>query len=161
MREPDLSRDNRRAWKCDGAATEPAHAAHLVTYLVNFPGAHRGWEYWMVATVHLRDIPGVRPANKSYPDAAYEFGIHTIDPEKHPGEIDPDRGAWALLSPPDSIVQFHGVDDDQAAELCLLSVKLMIERGYSPDSDFRAFWKEAIWSTIEHMTVGHHKGGRN
>lgn len=158
MREPDFSHENRRAWKCTAPATAPAHAAHLVTYLVNFPGAHPWWEYWGVTVVHLRDILGAPAAKKSYPDAGYEFGIWTIDPRKHPAPVDPDAGAWALLSPADSIVQFHGIDDEQATELGLLSVKLMVERAYSPDSDFRSFWKEAIWGTVEHMTIGHPEG---
>ncbi len=78
MREPDYSRENRRAWKSQAEHTKKEHQGHLATFLVNSPIAHPIWSYWMVALVHLRDIPGVPPARKHYPDAEFEFEGGTL-----------------------------------------------------------------------------------
>ena len=120
-------------------------------------GANPFWSYWMVAIVHLRDIPGVPPARKSYADAEFEFLIATIDPEKAPNP-DPDLGPWPLLRPMDCVVHFHGVIDDQAAKLLELAVRDMVLSAESPDSDYREAWKRKIWATVEHMTTGHPEG---
>ena len=156
MREPDYSRENRRAWKSQAEHTKKEHQGHLATFLVNSPIAHPIWSYWMVALVHLRDIPGVPPARKHYPDAEFEFAIASIDPDH--GIPDPDKGPWPLLEPLDCVVQLHGVTDEQAAELCEKAVQLMVHQGISPDSDNRGWWKIAIWNAVEHVTTGHPEG---
>lgn len=174
MREPDLSSDTVKAWlipitkeSVEGHTKEwGAPPAHIATWIVTGP-FHMFWQWWMVAVIHLRDIPGAPPPHKQYLEAEYEFMILSMNPD--PGDrpnvpdIDAlDRGENpnlclpGFLSPPDAVVHFHGVDDEQAAEVARLSVAAIVNGYASPDSDFRSWWKTAIPNTVKHLRGEEH-----
>jgi hypothetical protein len=149
-RKPDHS-GVASAWKMEfGDYARPEQAATLNGYVINGP-YHPFWKWWMVAVIHLREIDGVPSANKQYPEAEYEFMILSIDPERN--QPDPDKPFpqdVGYLQPPDCVVQFHGVTDEQAAEICQMSARA-ISMGQSCDSDFRSWWESAIKNSVKHV----------
>jgi hypothetical protein len=159
MREPDVKGPYGRAWFIrDKDPKFVDHQACLGSWLVNVPGAHPFWEYWLVTIVHLRDIPGQsKPATKKYPEAEFEFGIHSIDPAIVP-EPDPDNAleGYPLLNPPDVIEQFHGISDRDALRVAEGGISAMIHGRISPDQDFRPMWNRLITGTVEHFRSGAH-----
>lgn len=134
---------------------------------------HPFWGWWAVAVVHLRDMPGVRPAYRQYPTAEYEFAIHSLDAGGSvgkPWDVERDYMSWSsrLLTPPDVVKHFDVgttlpvVERDRVARAVFTSAVAGIVRGgVSPDSDFRSWWNAAIPRTVEHvLTSGQHPDGR-
>lgn len=133
------------------------HEASISAWLINVPGAHPFWSWWSVGMIHLRDIPGVPPANKRYPEAEYEFMIYTIDPNRCP-HPDPDKAAegYPHLIPFDVSEQFHGVSDQDAARICEGAVRAIVAGYISPDQDYRMAWRRLLHGTIKHFQEGRH-----
>lgn len=154
MREPDLKNLVNAAWRVDISKPERTEQiATIASWLVTGP-FHPAWNYWCVIVCRLRDIPGVKPANKQYPEAEYEFMIVSLNPEHQP---DPDHPAttFQYLTPIDVVEQFHGLTDDQAKGLCELAARVIVDGRASPDQDWRAWWKKCIKNTVEHIRTGH------
>lgn len=128
---------------------------------------HPLWTWWAIALCHLRDLPGLTPAKRHYPEAEYEFAIWSMDA---PG-FDPDHAEhWAshLLHPADVVKHFDigtvllVVERDRIArEVLEIAVDAIVAGHASPDSDNRAWWKRCIDGTVEHiLTKGQHATGR-
>lgn len=157
MRDPDINGARWRAWRVPVQPQNPDETASLACWLLHCPGAHPFWSYWTVSLIHLRPIEGgSRPAVKSYPHAEFELMVITIDPNHQP---DPDDSrSLHYLRPVDVSEQFHGITDAQAVELTKALVEHVCRGMLSPDSDWRARWREHIEATVEHMTTGHPVG---
>lgn len=158
MREPDIKGPFGRAWFIQVKTENPDHNACLGSWVVNVPGAHPFWEHWLVAVVHLRDMPGQsKPAYKKYPEAEFEFGIHSISPETCP-QPDPDKAleGYPLLSPADVVEHFHGVSDKDALRIGEGAILAMVNGRMSPDQDFRSMWSRLITGTVAHFRSGAH-----
>lgn len=170
MREPDKISTNGtiKAWKIkytqdhlDAHMREFGHPpAGICTWLLTGP-FHMAWHWWMLSVVSLKDIPGVPPATKTYPEAEYEFGIYSLSGEVNIEAADKadlaNRG-YDILSPADAIVHFHDCNDEQAEQVCDLAVRAIILGAVSPDSDYRSWWRKAIPNTVEHVVTGGHHG---
>lgn len=156
-RPPDIEGPRARAWLVPNRIAKPDHAASLACYLVNAPHAHPAWQWWRVCVIHLRDIPGVKPAHKRYPAAEYEFMIYAIDPTTRP-EPDPDNPeeGWPYLVPIDVIEQFHGVSDRDAVRVCHLAVTAIANGFLSPDQDYRTAWRGCLAATVADFASGTH-----
>lgn len=154
---PDLVGVSGRAWKVTKPDTlrSPAQAASLESFLVNVPNAHPFWAFWIVSVIHLRDLPGVPPAKKTYPEATHEFLIVSLNPEKGPPNPD-DIETLHPLTPPDVSEQFSGVTDAQAVAVNALCVRAIVDGLLSPDSDYRRLWAQVIRNTVEHAATGGH-----
>jgi hypothetical protein len=135
------------------------------TWLVNGP-YHPLWSWWYVSCISLRDVPGVPPANKRYPEAEYELIVFSLNPDPKPPRPkvpdldalaagDATRGLPGFLHPPDVVFQFHGVSEQQAEQILELAVDRIVA-GQSCDSDFRSWWTAALESTVEHYRNGRH-----
>lgn len=158
--EPDLAGVGR-AWKLDldlyrdGPNMMPDHEGTVAWWLVHAPGAHPFWSWYVVGTVHLREIEGqTRRPHLQFPGASHEILFVALNPE-HPL---PSLDAWAdiqFLEPLDLVEQFIVSDDDAAAELTELVVKHIVD-GMSPDQDHRQYWAGAIARTAEHIRLGGH-----
>lgn len=151
MREPDLVSEIARAWKFEPDADHPTG---LGSYVVNGP-YHPLWRWWYVGLVSLRDAPGVPPAKKHFPEAEYEILCLSLDPTDGPPNLDKlDVGDLSgmppWLQPPDWVVQFHRVNDEQAVEILDLAAKAIVN-GQSCDSDYRSWWQQAIPTTVKHV----------
>lgn len=133
-----------------------AWEATISAWLVNASWAPPFWSWWQVCVIHLRDIPGVRPAHKAYPEAEYALMIMALDPEK--GTPDPE-GQLHFLHPADVVEQFHGLDDAGAKRLCEMAASAIINGHISPDQDYRSSWKVMIRNAVEHIALGGHPTG--
>lgn len=144
----------RRAWRVIPKPKTIDQTATMAQWLVHCPHLHAFWGYWWINLIHLRDIPGVVPAHKHFPQAEYELAIYAQNPEREP---DPDNldCTMAVLLPADVCEQFHGVTDEQAIDLVEVLVRGVVNWTLSPDSDFRQSWKSQISLCVEHVTTGH------
>lgn len=146
----------------------PDHVgSHGEAWLINAPGdstttcarrvlrcewAHPMWEYWLVSSVHLRDVPDHRPATLQFPGATHEVLIAALNPD-HP--LPTGAGTARLLQPLD-VVQHVTLDDDsQAVDLTKLVVEACCAGRMSPDSDFRRAWETVLTSTAAHLRGEH------
>ena len=152
MRAPDIKTAFGQAWTLAKSEDNPACVGH---WLINVPGAHPFWEHWLVTVIALKDIPGVPPAHKRYPEAEYEFLIASINPEECP-HPEPDAAHYSLLSPIDVIEQFHGVSERDAFRVGYGAVQAILHGRMSPDQDFRSMWHALIGNTVEHFKAGTH-----
>lgn len=156
MREADKEGEAGRAWLIP--ATRPEQAASVGTWLVNVPGAHQFWEWWVVAVVHLREGVSLPPPKRIYEGAEYEFTILTVDSDECPNP-DPelaDEEGLLFYTPPDVVEQFHGVEDSAAARIAALAVDEILGGKISPDSEYRPKWKTLIDDTVKAFQAGHH-----
>jgi hypothetical protein len=105
--------------------------------------------------ISLREIPGVEPASKHYPQAEYEMTIYSVNPEEMPNP-DPDRPPFPHLLPLDVVEQFHGVTEAQVERLAVWCVRAVVDGVLSPDQDFRSEWRRTIQVTVQHLREGCH-----
>ena len=152
---PDLTGIGGLAWQIADNRTTPDHAGSLGGWLVYVPGAHPWWHTWALVLVHLRDIPGVKPAKKSYPEAEYEFLSIALQPDSTPDPDHPENG-FKYLTPFDVVEQFHGVTDGQASRILEGAVRAILGGHVSPDTDYRSVWRALIASTVKHFQEGKH-----
>ncbi len=161
-REPDIKGQFAEAWQCKLEPKNEDQTATLVAYIIKMPDAHPFWDHWFIAMIHLRDIPGARPATKKYPEAEYELIIYALDPRKNPVEIDPDNlpDPMPMLHPVDVVVQFDCSGMDEAArKIVVLAIQCMTRGHASPDQDYRSFWERTIQETARHYREGKHGVG--
>jgi hypothetical protein len=191
MRPPDLANEagTIRAWRWTATpGVGPADwQAGLATWFIQAdPGVlDPVFSGWFVGGVSLRDIEGVPPAHRKYPDAQYELVCLTIDPESGVGPehyettaSGGDNGRTGfLLKPPDIVYQCHGTDDAGAMGVLDAFIRAVVQGGLSPSrppastvSDlerggtlfdarpahaFDADWRRRLDATVEHFATGH------
>lgn len=155
-REPDARGPGGAAWlvrKNPGASP-----TGIATWFLHQPGVHMAWSWWMLGLCHLRDVPDFPPAKLHYPGAQYEitsFALSPNHPVPDPDQVDFGHGPGPQhLTPVDWVVQFHGVNDAEAAEILRLVVQQCVAGQLAADSDYRAAWKELIPNTAEHFRAG-------
>lgn len=165
MRPPDKS-GVARAWLIE--VSDEVIEAHikewgfthttLRQWYINGP-YHPLWEWWVVSVISLKDVEGVPPAHKQYPEAEYEFTIWSLDGVPNIDTCDrgdlENRGFKSYLHPADVTFHFHKVTDEQAKQICDGAVDLIV-RGQSCDSDYRQFWLNALARTVEHFVLKLH-----
>lgn len=165
MREPDKS-GVAKAWLINpNVKSINAHIKKfgypptgLRTWFINGP-FHPFWSWWIVSVISLKDVPGVPPANKQYPEAEYEYTCYSLDGVPNIDELDKGnlkkRGFKSILQPADVQFHFHNVTDEQAIEICDAAVSHIVA-GQSCDSDYRQYWKAMLARTVEHYVLGVH-----
>ncbi len=155
MRSADLVGACGRAWLLKPKLEKP-NPSTLCSWLVNRPGAHPYWEWWLVGLITLKDLPGIRPARKSYPEAEHELMIYTIDPTTCASPEPDDPNGYPPLLPLDVVEQFHGISEVDAKRLTEMVVQTIVSGRISPNQDFRRIWKEVIAGTVQHLREGQH-----
>jgi hypothetical protein len=153
MRGADLVGSCGRAWLLKPEKPNPST---LCSWLVNRPGAHPCWEWWLVGLITLKDIPGIRPARKSCPESEYELMIYAIDPGTCSSPEPDDPNGYPPLLPLDVVEQFHGISEVDAKHLTELVVQTIVSGRISPDQDFRRTWGDVIAGTVQHLREGQH-----
>jgi hypothetical protein len=155
--QPTLSGAFGRAWRWERfTGRTPDQAATLALWVLNCPGAHPFWSWWVVSVIHLREISGVRPATITRPGATHELIVGALNPDKpvpDPRDTDP---RVQFLTPIDVIEQFEVRSDVEAALICELGVRCCCAGELSPDQDFRSLWSRRIQATAEDMRNGCH-----
>lgn len=160
MRAPDMTgkqgpfnRTPTQAWKCpiDPKRQDGSLHATICHWIVK-GGFHSFWNTWQITVVHLRDLPGLPPAQKEFLDATHEFMIVALDPGKDVKTMinyDPDKLPYPtpMLQPIDVAVQFHCHSDAQAADIGDIAAKAIMAGYASPDCDYRDWWNKTIPAT--------------
>jgi len=149
---PDFHGDSGMAWRLDlpKILREPEHQATLMSYIVQGNNYHPCWDHWIVSLITLEEIPGALPAFKKYPEAMYEVMIVALNPEKPLPDLDHIYEKPAdILTPPDVILQFHGVDVNKAKEIVTSLVKQIVAGELSPDQDYRKLWKLRLAEQVD------------
>ena len=93
--------------------TSTAQTATLDMWLLHLPYAAPS--VYLLAVVHLRPIPGEKPAVLRIENAEHEIAVYALDPsfDPHPE----DQNTWVTTSPAMVVVQVAGLNDDQAVTL--------------------------------------------
>lgn len=162
-RDPDIHGVGR-AWKVLAPdAPQWQQQASCGAWLVHAPHGHPFWTWYAVQCISLREIAGQdRPPHLQFPGASHEWLVLALNPEQPLPDIErwngPGTPPMQYLEPIDQCVQFIVADDDQARELCELTVRHILS-GVSPDQDFREYWRTAIANTAEHIRLGGHPDG--
>jgi hypothetical protein len=127
----------RQSWKLE--PVENGMGTSLGRYLVCCPGLHAAWEYWLIGVVHLRDEPGLPPADNHH---SHELMVAAIEPRDG---IDPDvRETLKIMQPLDVVHQFTVGSDAIAVGLLDELVRMVCRFELHPDSDFRSTWPGAV-----------------
>ena len=109
-----------RQVKVKEEAMRPDWSACVGTWVVHAPGWSPAWCHFCLTIVGLRDLPGVRPAHRNYPEATHEFILGALNPD-FPLDWDKvgtdETPGWKWLTPLNVVQQFHGVEDDEAAKI--------------------------------------------
>lgn len=125
----------------------------LAQWFMTLPGQHPFWSKYVLSVIHLRDEESTAPAKKDYPEATYEICLIALDPERKP--VPENRETWRFLTPLNARVQFHGITDEQAAEVCALAARALTDGFLPAEPDHplaKAFWTKAIKDTVEHYS---------
>ena len=93
----------------------PDQEATLAGWLIHAPGQSPAWSDYLLMLVHLRDLPGVPPATRKFPEAEYQMTLFALDPEGKPRADDAET--WWPLTPFNAEVQFAGPTSDSQAML--------------------------------------------
>lgn len=151
-KSPDFHGDSGKAWRLDlpKILKEPEHEATLMTYIVQGNNYHPFWDHWLVSLATLAEIPGAQPAFKKYPEAMYEVMVVALDPKKPLPDLDHIYEKPAdILTPPDVILQFHGVNVNKAKEIVTSFIKQIVAGELSPDQDYKQLWKMRLADQVD------------
>lgn len=118
--EPIAEGNSGKAWEIDAKPKKRDQNATIKAWLLNLPGSHPLWSNYEVGVISLRDIPGVPPANKKYPEAEYELIMIALNPDYQPSPTDIE--SLVPLRPENYVSQFHGLTEDEAAKVGLWMV---------------------------------------
>jgi hypothetical protein len=101
--------------------------AALAGWLIHAPGQSPAWEHYMLQLCHLRELPGVRPASKQFPEAEHQIILLALDPKGRPVPDEP--ASWWPLTPHNALVQFGEAPSDEAAASALYAIVEAIVNG--------------------------------
>lgn len=149
-----------RAWHVDLSKlvhARPDTEATIASWILNVQAAHPFWSWWFLATVHLRPIPGAKPAHVVLPGATHELLVMALDPAHEP----PNPAAFREddvhgLRPIDVTQQYVVRNDADAVDLAELCARACCDGVLSPDQDFRRLWEYHVTGTARHIAAGGH-----
>lgn len=146
---PDFKGETGAAWRVNmppiGQRGRPDFDGTVDLVIVRQPGSHPCWDHWLISLVHLRQIPGVKPAHLRSPEMTHELQIAALDPGQPLPAVSwhPDV-PFHLLRPIDVVEQFAASDDATAAAVLDQVVRVIVEGWASPDQDWRRWWNREI-----------------
>lgn len=111
----------------DKAAT-PDQAATVACWFLHCPGQSLFWDKYTISVIHLRPLPGVRPAQVRVPQATHEVLLLALEPEGE-GRLAPvkeDQETWRFLRPINMCEQVQLPSDEAAIELLTLAVQRVL-----------------------------------
>jgi hypothetical protein len=137
---PDMVGPHGQAWKMDLEAIQQKYPnpdnATVCGWIVHAPWAHPFWHSYSIFAVHLRPIPGVKPATIHLEGATHEVLLHALDPEwkKDPKEVP------RHLQPANFCGQWIAPTDEAATAKVRECVVDIVHGRLSPDTDYIRFW---------------------
>ena len=164
-RPSDLASTYGEAWELRATAQRPDQEASLAVWLLYVPSASPAWEYYYLAVIHLRDIDGVPPAHKDWPEAEYELMVLAVDPRCRPSAERAEAHKLQFLRPGNVRVQWDSTSDEYAAGMARDAVKAILNGVLPVEPEgivgARQLWQDAIRETADHYvdpTHGGHQG---
>jgi hypothetical protein len=134
-----------------------AQQATVASWLLHCPGQSPAWHHYLLATVHLRPIPGTPPPSITVPGATHEVMLAALDSAAHPVPERPDR--WVMLRPMNAVEQVHLPSDGAAAELLEQAAKAVLAGvlpAEPPLSGQREPWHTSMIKTSAHLRGEEH-----
>lgn len=143
----DTAPASARSWVVRGGATERSQKESLLlSGLIHREDVQPGW--WVVDLMHLRDIPGVLPAEKAYAKAEYEVAILFVHPEACPNpEPEQLTKGFPVAVPAFYVQQFHGVSDETAVRIA--EVLISIVETFDPPQ-----WAVYAKTAVDNLVLG-------
>lgn len=168
IREPDFEGPAGRAWRVRPETGDERvsadHEATLCAWVLHLPnqgqpGYSPAWEHYLLGVIHLRPIRGVPPPTLKTPDMGYEMVLAAMDPQSHPGPVDPDKD-WPFhqLQPLNFAIQWgtDAMTDEKASEVVGFSAVRVLCRGILPPEGHRDVWEQSVRTTVQHIRDGRH-----
>lgn len=135
-----------------GDPANPDQAATVAAWFLTCPAQSPAWDHYMLAVVHLRDVPGqTRPANIRIPHATHEILVAALDPDAHPTADD--TTTWQFLLPINVSEQLELPDDAAAIDLLELAARAVLDGrlwAEPPLSGQVEPWRTALIKTAAH-----------
>lgn len=116
--------------------------ASVALWMIEAPWAHPAWHSYMLSLIHLRDIEGIPPAKKFFPDATHEIVLYAMDPGEPRQALIDNFSLKSCLSPPNYASQFIEIEDQYALQRVEDVVKQIVAGKLSPDTDCVSEWKK-------------------
>jgi hypothetical protein len=166
MRDPVYEGVNGRAYEGTLPPDRPPVDTTVESWIIHAPRIHPWWTWYALHVVSLSDVPGVPAANKHFPDASHEIMLLALQsPPANDNVPDPeDFHTWKPYMPPNAVVQVKSMTDAQAAEVCKLAARGLVDGAlpFEP-SDYLGghdLWTQSISMTAEHVRTGVHSEDR-
>lgn len=134
----------------------PDWSASLAAWFLTCPGQSPAWEHYVLSTIHLRPIDGVRPAVIRVPGATHEVLLYACDPRSDPTA---DPATWRPLHPINVMEQVTLPDDASAAALLrdtALAVVVGLLWAEPPLSGQVEPWRTSLIRTSAHFRGEEH-----
>jgi len=155
MSEPIITGLCGKGWEIQAEPDTIAQSATLKCWFLDLPGAHPFWHCYMLSVVSLRDILGVPPAQKQYPDAEYEMHLIALNPELKPNPSD--LKTITHLYPPNYVSQFHELTDSEAITLGLTMAQGLVDGKLIAEPQgvvgARSWWDENIRRIVQTLKL--------
>lgn len=135
------------------------NSATVDVWFMDIPGQAVAWRNYLLAIYHLRDIPGVKAAEKSYPGVTHELILVALDPGRNPQMLDIE--SWRHLVPINFVIQLELPSDEKAKELLYLAAKGVVDGllwAEPPLSGQREPWMSSMLQTSAHLRGEAHAG---
>lgn len=169
MRKPDVKGDAALAWEvpmdrmAQFATTHPEKVDPLSVmstvgqWFVNGRGFHPFWHWWSIAVIDLERRGEQDEPHRHYPGAEYELMILSLDPAHSPPPVN-GEGPMHWLTPPDLVMQFHGITREQAHAIGRFLVEACCAGNTSPDSDWRRQNRSSLTNLVREYYIGRYGG---
>ena len=141
-------------------ASNPRHGTTVAWWLLTGPW-HPLWTQFAICVVHLRDTPGLPPAELHYPGATHELLVMALDPSHvHTPEGLANSQPLHYLRPLDFVHQFTATDDEMR-ELARCLANACAAGQLTPSTDdnrthYREQWLTSCLRTLAHIRGEEH-----
>lgn len=130
---PTIINDHAVSPRAEG---KPFNALWVVTAAF----AHPAWSQYFVSLCDLT-TPTAKPPVIARPGMSHEMMVYAIDPAK-PVKLWADHQPSLLLQPANHGYQFPAANDDAALKRVQAIIDAVVERRFSPDTDYTRAWDE-------------------
>lgn len=135
----------------------PDQAATLASYFLTCPKQSPAWDSYLLSVIHLRDIEGVKPAHKRFPEATHEVLLMALDPDSNPGPLNLESFSH-YLTPINLTQQVQLNDDEEAKDVLRMAARAVVDGrlwAEPPLSGQTEPWATVLKHTAEHFRTGH------
>lgn len=135
----------------------PDQQATVTSWFLDCPAQSPAWSHYLLSIIHLRPIPGVRPAVIREPHATHEVMVIALDPRGNPHPEDTET--WRFLTPVNVCEQVQLPSDADAVELaadCARAVVNGVLWAEPPLSGQKEPWRTVLLKTAAHARGEEH-----